>query len=170
VSIPTAADAIEHYQSQVPLIRSDFQNQLRAIRLDHQKRDRLFTNEYVDAMFLAAQEEVRKRTKLATQSLLDAMDAGWRPDENELPSLFGACFSPNHYERDSITDNRESIHEITSKIGRTPDHEEEKRFNLAIGRTQVAASEKSAAELKMRLRKLQQISAADASGSSQRER
>lgn len=169
MSIPTASDAVEHYQSQVPLLRSDFQNHLRAIRLDHQKHDRLFTNEYVEAISRAAEEEVRKRTRLATQSLLDAMDAGWRPDENELPSLFGACFSPSHYERDSFTDIRDSLNEITSKLGRPPDHERETLFNRAIGRTQVAASEKSMAELKMRLRKLQQSTATDPIGSGSRE-
>lgn len=34
MSIPTAADAIERYQSQVPLLRVDFEQHLDEIRLD----------------------------------------------------------------------------------------------------------------------------------------
>jgi len=159
VPVPNAADAIEHYQSQVPLLRMDFARRLEALRRAHERAETLWKNPYVSDVYNIVAEEIIKRSSTAEQSLLAAIDAGWRPAENQLYGIWADCFTPTHYERDSFSDIKGAIGAITTGIGRPVTTEVHEAFEMHIGRIQVMAAERSLADLKMRLRKIAQLAA-----------
>lgn len=150
--VPTGDDAVERYQTQVPFLRSNFEKALTEVRRDYERREQLFTNRYQAAVVRLAEEEVGKRAEIATKSLKDAIDGGWRPAEDELRNTYIACFNPNHYEKDSRSDIEAAISEFTDKLGRPITPEVQKQYGLQIGHAQVNATERSLAELKMYLR------------------
>ena len=150
--VPSGEDAVERYQTQVPSLRADFEHRLLAIRREHEHRGDLLTDRYRQAVIRAAEEETRKRGELATASLKEAIDGGWRPAEDELRNTWVACFNPNHYEKDSRTDIEWAINEFTDRVGKPITSDIQKQYGLHIGKTQVNVAEKSFAELKMYLR------------------
>jgi len=160
----TLDDAVEHYQSQVPGLRSSFRRTLAELRQRVTREGRLFTHFYVDAIFEAAEEEVRKRNQLAGSSLRRAIDSGLPLREDQAQSALAACFSRLDYRRDSFSDIPGAITDATDNLGRR-DTELENRFSRHVGEIFAQAGQEQIAELKMYLKQREEKGEA-----SQRER
>ena len=148
-----ATDAIEHYQSQVPAMRSKFAERLRQAKLEFQRADRLFSADYPPAIYALAESELRDRARVAADSLMQAIDAGWHPTEDEVRQTFVACFNPNDYRRESYSDIKQAVSAFTSDLGKTPDAQVDERFAYRIGEVQVEAANERLAQITMYLRK-----------------
>jgi hypothetical protein len=71
--VTTLDDVVEHYQSQVPGLRANFARSLTGIREQLTREGRLFTPAYVNALFAAAEDEIRNRHASAAESLHSAV-------------------------------------------------------------------------------------------------
>jgi predicted ATPase len=131
----TARDAIERYQSQVPRLKADFARRLAQIG---DAKSPLYGR--------ALEDEIRLRFDRATSSLLEALDAGWDPSEEELMRAFFDALNALDYRYSSFDD-------INSAGGYTPG-KILGDFGDLIGQTMVASSNEAQARLKMHLKVL----------------
>ena len=133
-------------------MRARFAENLRRSKLEHQKAGTLFSNEYPAAIRELAANEFRSRAKAASESLKQAIDAGWRPTESELDRAFTACLNATDYREDSHSDIKSAINAFTSELGRPADNKTETEYALHIGEAQVQSSKQYRAGIKMHLR------------------
>lgn len=150
--VTNATDAVEHYLSQAPQMRSRFAERLRQTKLQFQRADLLFSLEYPRAIYELTESEIRKRADAAADSLKQAMDAGWLPSEDELRQTFTDCFNPMDYSEDSFSDLKQAVAAFTGELGQPHDTEVQVRFARRIGEVQAQTVKQHIAALKMRLR------------------
>jgi len=140
----TAKDAIERYQSQVPRLKLEFSERLKELRARFPREEQ--TPGYRAAIAEAIASEIRRRMTIAGKSLSEALDAGWRPNADQLDQAFTDSLNALDLPRKSFDDLFSIAGYIPGKAGGG--------YERVIGETMVACSSELSSELLMHLRKL----------------
>jgi hypothetical protein len=147
-----AADAIEHYQAQLPRMKSEFDRRRRGLRERFHKQDNLYSPDYVRALFDLAEDEVRLRTACASECLAVQIQAGWLPSEDDLETAYVGCFNALDHLLRSFDDVEAIIDDAIGDLGRKHDPDLTLRFQQRISDTQLATSKEHKSDLRAKLK------------------
>lgn len=141
----TAKDAIERYLFQVPRLKAEFAQRLAGI------------NDAASPPYARAlEDEIRLRFDRLTSSLLEALDAGWAPTEDQLISAFMEALNAHDYRYFTFDDINAAAGYIPGKVAGS--------YGRLVGETMVASSNEAQARLKMHLRVLERKASIRAQG------
>jgi predicted ATPase len=98
----TAQEAAERYQSQVPRLKREFAESLQ--RLDARFQYEQNVAEHQKHLSELIANEIVRRMTIAANSLIEALDAGWRPSDDQLSQTYTDALNALDYPRKSFDD------------------------------------------------------------------